>query len=357
MDRTRAATGSGRPLQRSAALYQRLAASAFGRWLCRYRRFLPVASFAAGAASFFLVERQVALAQWLAVLLLLGWVWLLAERLIGRWLSRWIDVRLSEGAARFGAQALHQEALFFVLPFFLATTSWNSGQAAYTGSVILAALASTVDPIYFDRIAARRWLFLGFHAFTMFAALLVALPVLMHLTTGQSLGLAAAAMAVFALPSLGDAIQVRRWWRWFLLTGLAIALASVAWITRGWIPPATLRMTEGAITQRVDTARREPASELSSVSPGDLANGLYAFTAIKAPRGLNQPILHVWSHEGEVVDRIPLEIVGGREQGYRAWSHKNHFPDDPTGRWRVSVATQDGQLLGVVRFKVQAGGD
>jgi len=341
------------PQTNAANLYQRIAASALGRWLYRYRRLLPIASFAAGVASFFMVERQAQLAQWLTALLLLGWVWLLAEGLIGRWLSRFVDVQLSQGAARLGAQALHQETLFFVLPFFLATTSWASGQITYTGSVIIAAILSVVDPIYLDQIAKRRWLFLGFHAFTMFAVLLVTLPIMLQLTTGQSLGWAAAGMAIFALPSLGQAIQVKRWWRWLLLSGLAVVLGITAWSTRAWIPPATLRVTEGAITTIVNESQREPDSELTSIAASRLNDrGLYAFTAIKAPLGLNQPILHVWSHNGEVVDRIPLEIIGGREEGYRAWSHKEFFPENPQGDWRVSVMTQDGQLIGIIRFDV-----
>lgn len=338
---------------RGTDIYQRFTASAPGRWLYRYRRLLPVASFVAGAASFFMVERQAQLAKWLTALLLLGWIWLLAERLIGRLFSRFIEIRLSEGAARLGAQALHQETLFFVLPFFLATTSWASGQVAYTGSLILAAVASTIDPIYLEQIAKRRWLFLGFHAFAMFAVLQVSLPIMLHLTTGQSLGWAAVCMAILALPSLGHAIQVHRWWRWILLTGLAASLASFAWLTRAWIPPATLRVTEGAITATVNTDQREPGSELTSIAASRLGgNGLYAFTAIKAPLGLNQPILHVWSHNGEVVDSIALEIIGGREQGYRAWSHKQSFPEDASGDWRVTVMTSDGQVIGVIRFEV-----
>ncbi len=103
----------------------------------------------------------------------------------------------------------------------------------------------------------------------------------------------------------------------------------------------------------VNAAQREPDSELIRIAASRLnEHGLYAFTAIKAPRGLNPPILHVWSHNGEVVDRIPLAIIGGREEGYRAWSHKEFFPEKPQGDWRVSVMTADGQLIGVIRFDV-----
>ncbi|MGV2836997.1 DUF2914 domain-containing protein, partial [Pseudomonas shirazensis] len=80
--------------------------------------------------------------------------------------------------------------------------------------------------------------------------------------------------------------------------------------------------------------------------------GLYAYTAINAPRGLNERIYHVWQLNGKEVDRIALDIHGGRKEGYRAWTHKQNFPPNPVGRWQVRVLTEDGQVIGVLRFKV-----
>ena len=52
------------------------------------------------------------------------------------------------------------------------------------------------------------------------------------------------------------------------------------------------------------------------------------------------------------VDRIALDISGGREAGYRAWTHKRNFPAQPAGRWRVRVVTEAGQMIGMLRFRV-----
>jgi hypothetical protein len=335
--------------------FTRLLESRAGRIAFRYRRLVPVASFAMGAASFFLVERQAALAQWVTALMLLGWVALLFEGLLCRLLARFFGERIPQAAVRFAAQCLHQETLFFVLPFFLASTTWLSGQALFTGLLIVAAAASTVDPIYLNGIAGRRWLFLGFHGFTLFVALLTAGPIMLSLTTGETVAIASVAMGICALPSFNDALQARHWWRWFLLAGLSLALGGMAWFGRFWIPPATLRSTDMAITLQVDVANREPGDDRDTFAAADLdADGLYAFSAIAAPRGLQQQVLHVWSHDGEVVDRIPLEITGGGpENGYRAWSHKLALGEDPTGSWRVAVITDDGQLIGARRFTVE----
>lgn len=318
----------------------------------RVRWLLPVGSFAAGLASFFLVERQAELARWLTAALFAGWLWLLFDGLLGRWLSRWLPEHIPRLATRFGAQSLHQETLFFVLPFFIATTTWRSGQILFTGTLVLAAAASIIDPIYVGFIGSRRWLFLGFHAFALFVALLVALPIVLGLTSGESLAAATVAMMIFALPSLAGVIDVRRTRRWALLVLVTLAVGAFAWTSRSWIPPATLRVTDAAITTVMHEDQRDPGRDLSSIPASRLQQGLYAYTAIKAPLGLRQPVVHVWRHQGEVIDRIRLQIVGGREQGYRAWSHKTSFPANPRGEWQVLVKTLDGQLIGVLRFEV-----
>ena len=67
---------------------------------------------------------------------------------------------------------------------------------------------------------------------------------------------------------------------------------------------------------------------------------------------MNERIYHVWLHDGREVDRIALDIQGGRKQGYRAWSHKQNFPSEVLGRWQVQVLTEAGQMIGVLRFDV-----
>lgn len=316
-------------------------------WLHRYRFLLAPLSFGAGLASFVLIERREWLAQWISALLILGWLLILAEEALAR------RLRLSPGVLRFGIQAIQQETFFFTLPFFLHTTTWSTGQAAFTALALAAALCSMWDPLYFGRIAKRPWLYLAFHALAVYIGALTVAPVLLHVTTTQTLALASASVAVLAVPSLLHLIQRERPLHWVMLFGGALALGAVSWQLRPWVPPATLWLHESMITEHVDAQTRLPGIELLSASPAHLhAQGLYAFTAIRAPRGLRERVYHRWLHEGVEVDRIALEIVGGRAEGYRAWSYKRGFPVDPRGDWTVQAVTEGGQLIGQFGFRV-----
>lgn len=303
-------------------------------------------SFGAGVASFLLIQRSERLAMALALLLLLSWAIMLLEGTLMRW-------KLPRGLLRFMVQAVHQETFFFSLPFFFATTSWTTPQAWFTGTLIVAGLATIWDPIYYGVIAARRALFLIFHALSVFVTMLVALPILLQLTTAQSLGLASISIALFSLPGLAQVLDRQRPMQLAALLLGAITLGMLMWQIRFWIPPATLWVRQAVITDRVDVASKSPGSPLAVITPARLhAEGLYAYTAIYAPRQLHERVYHRWVLNGQEVNRIPIEIFGGREEGYRAWSHKVGFPADPRGRWRVDVVTEGGQLIGSLSFAV-----
>ncbi|MDI5984088.1 DUF5924 family protein [Halomonas sp. M4R5S39] len=312
----------------------------------------PPIAFAAGLGSFFLVDRQQWLGGLLALGMLLAWLLLLSESLIGRLMASRGYPTLPRGVTTFIAQLIHQETLFFCLPFLLATTVWTSGQALFTLLLLAMAVLSILDPLYYKLADRQRWLYFAFHAQCVFLVVLVTLPTLLHLTTGQSLKLALAAMVLFSLPSLLHLIRPRRLRGWLALLALVGMLAALAWVGRVWVPPANLWITATALSPGFDTEAREPRDTLR-LTPGPLqASGLYAYTAIRAPRGLREEIFHVWRHEGEAIDRIPLVIEGGRDQGYRAWSHKQNFPERVEGRWRIDVMTDSGQRIGVLRFTV-----
>jgi len=319
----------------------------------RYPRLIALAGFVSGVCSFLLVDRQHGFAKVMAIVMLASWLWLMVENVLRQWVTRRFGWNLPPGLFRYATQMIHQESLFFVLPFLFVTTTWNSGQAIFTGLLAAMAVVSIVDPLYYKALSSRRWIFLGYHTLTVFAVLLTSLPIILQLTTTQSYRLALGVAVLLSFPSILVALSIRRLWQWPVVLGLSLMVGGLGWVLRTWVPPATLWLTDVAVTSSFDNLKREPGKSLKKISAVQLrSQGLYAYTAINAPRGLSERIYHVWLHNGDEVDRIPLEISGGREAGYRAWTHKQNFPSDVAGRWQVQIITEDGQMIGTLRFEV-----
>ncbi|TXH05571.1 MAG: DUF2914 domain-containing protein [Nevskiaceae bacterium] len=320
-------------------------------FLQRYPWLLPTLSFAAGWISFALVQRGERMARGIAALALLGWIALLLEDFLGDWIERLTRGRLNEKLLHFATQSLQQEIFFFALPFLIAATQRDLGQMVFTGIVIFAALASTIDPLYNARIASAAARRVIFHAFCSFLAVLVVLPLALRLPMEQALTLAVVLTIVFTLLSLPrllrDATPARRLLR---LTVLALALGTL-WMARASIPPAGLQVKQAVITASVSDDL-VPGAALPALTAAQLADGLDAFVAVRAPQGLSQPVSFDWRQNGVVVDRIAGTIRGGREAGYRTYSRKEHFPGDPRGAWTVDLRTSGGQLICRLDFRV-----
>ena len=317
----------------------------------RYPGVIALGGFISGVGSFILVDRQQGMASWIAIIMLVSWLWLMLENSFTQLFSKVFKREIPEPLLRYATQMIHQESLFFVLPFFFVTTTWNSSQAIFTGLLGAAALVSITDPLYYKWLAPKRSLFLALHTLTLFAALLTALPIILHLTTAESYKLALGVAMALSIPSLAVSLPLRSVKGWLMLLGVTAAIGCAGWFLRSWVPPATLWMTEVAISTQLQD--RTPGDDLKEVSASQLrSSGLYAYTAINAPRGLDERIYHVWQFNGKEVDRIALDIHGGRKEGYRAWTHKQNFPGNPAGKWQVRVLTEDGQLIGVLRFEI-----
>lgn len=86
--------------------------------------------------------------------------------------------------------------------------------------------------------------------------------------------------------------------------------------------------------------------------------GASCFSVVFAPRNLTTPIFHNWEKYNEVTEewvsqsRIEFPIRGGRDEGYRGYTTKTVLTP---GKWRCSVETERGALLGREVFRVNAG--
>ena len=116
------------------------------------------------------------------------------------------------------------------------------------------------------------------------------------------------------------------------------------------MPAAGLAVTDARVTQTIDGLA--PGAAVRRVRREELAQGVIAFAAIRAPAGLAQEVVFEWRHNGQR-ERIAVEIHGGKADGFRAYSRKQLFPADPVGLWIVDVLTPQAQLLERLRFVVE----
>lgn len=344
----------GRPLPTSVAGSRIDAALiAANRFLDRVPWLLPTASFAIGWVSFFLFQRGEGLARGIALIALVGWPWLLAENLVGRWVVARSKGRLSIGAVRFVTQQIQQEILFFALPFLFGAMVLEPGQMLFVAGAAVIAILVSIDPIYLKRIAPHAGLSSALHAYCTFIAALVVLPVALLMPLEQALPLAMAITAgslLLSLPRMLIAAPSNKL-RLFGCAALA-AIFPLMWALRAAIPPAGLWVREARVAHFVTNL--EPGPRVKYFGPGALqSSGAVAFVAVRAPTGLSQAVVFDWHLEGALIDRIPAEISGGSERGFRTYSRKQNFPARSRGNWRVDLRTPQGQLIARMRFTAQ----
>ena len=81
----------------------------------------------------------------------------------------------------------------------------------------------------------------------------------------------------------------------------------------------------------------------------------YVYSSVFSPTNINTQIFHEWQHYDDSTkkwvtkDRIALDIVGGRDGGFRTYSSET-LAD--SGLWRVNVMTLRGQLIDRIKFEI-----
>jgi Family of unknown function (DUF5924)/Protein of unknown function (DUF2914) len=315
-----------------------------------YPWLVPLVSFVAGWIGFVLVRRGEAFARGVALLSLLGWFWLLIEPWIRRRIERHRP-RMGNFVVNFISQSLQQELLFFSLPLLIGATQRDLGQITFTGLVSVAALVSTIDPVYERYVATRAARRLSFHAYCSWIAALVVLPIVVSLPVERALPISVVAVTAWLFVTLPLSLRSLKWkvTKVLWVAGV-LALPFALWELRAQVPPAGLAVTSARITQSI--AGLTPGEPVRRLTRADLARGVIAYAAIRAPAGLSQQIVFEWRHSGGGRERIVAEIHGGKADGFRTFSRKLVFPADGAGVWTVDVLTPQEQLLRRLQFVV-----
>jgi hypothetical protein len=260
--------------------------------------------------------------------------------------------RLVVTAADYTIQTLYHGLLLFVLPAYWASATLTSLNVVFLAVLAALALLATFDPWYRAIVHPRPWLGYVFFVVSIFAALNVALP-LVGLPPFGALMASAFAASLAITPVVRRAGG--RTWRGALrvTVALGVVAAALAAVGRAWIPPAPLFMARAAIVWDLPDLDAIEALPTTLSAAEVKERGLVAYTAIYAPAGLRQSVMHIWRHRGRVVEVVSLApVLGGRREGYRTYSRKTSFPDESEGRWSVDVVTASGQLIGRLRFRI-----
>ena len=87
--------------------------------------------------------------------------------------------------------------------------------------------------------------------------------------------------------------------------------------------------------------------------PGDK---IFCFAQVFSPTRFKDQLFVRWSYKDPRVgwqswDAIPMNIVGGREEGYRGYTVKTNYQP---GDWRVAIETSDGREVGRISLTIVA---
>ncbi len=289
-----------------------------------------------------LVRASIVIVSLLAALALL-WIappWRARERTGWR--------RRIDAAAGWASVNLAQNALSFVLPFFVLSTTWNSGNLVFTSLLAAAAVASCFDAFMRNRVLHHPIPAAIFVGLALFAAFQLVLPVLSGFAPRHVVwfagALAGAAASSLVIPGRATRGRIAL----FLALGAAVS-AGLARLALPLVPPAPLRLVSA--TFALGRVGLDPVQPIERLAAGQAAPA-YVFVSVEAPRGVFESV-RLQVEDGSAHRSRPLGIEGGRTGGYRLWTHVR--PALP-GVVRATVRTLGGQIVGRIAADAVASG-
>ena len=307
-----------------------------------------------GAVVLVLAHNRYGFLPWVVLFLALTWATtLFFSRLARPDTSR--AMRFAHGFVSYLTRIMYQETLFFLIPFYLYSTTFPSWNSAYV--IVLAALAvlSCFD-LVFDRLLREHRVFaLGFFALVTFSALQFFFPVLLKIRVHHGAYLAAAISLLAAVPLAFPWRELRQPRRIAaVVLGLLLA-AQATRVLRPFVPPVPLRLTRLRLASAFEPRGLKLIEEVEgTVTRAALASGkLYAVATVFAPTTLPTTVTIRFIHDGAVLRNSRTLELRAHQRGFRVWDGLRAPPGGfAAGRYRVEVRTGEGQLIGRASLRV-----
>jgi hypothetical protein len=246
---------------------------------------------------------------------------------------------------------LFQGMLFFQLPFYWKSSSFDAKTGGVLGLIAGCAVISTLD-LVFDRVLLRfKLIASAFFAVTLFGCLNLVIPALFSnaptlVTLLVAGGFSVATFLLFHLPLsvLRRPLGAGAFASIILLGVLAF------YFGRRAFPAVPMFVKEGG----VGTGLREDGSLTIEVRTVRF-DELFAVTDVQVV-GRGDSFSHVWRRGKDVLEEVPAAAEPSRDKSVVRVSSRlpaKSLPALPVGKYTVDVQTSQGQIVGRVVFDVK----
>ena len=318
----------------------------------KYYKYFPYLSLLLGILTILLWQRSFDFIRWafiyfiiigITTILLLGFIKYLSHK------NKTVPSII--WCIEFINQNLYQDLILFLLPIYYQSSTIYSKNVMFL--IIIAALAviTTFDNAYRTLILRNKVTQFLFYTFNLFAFLNFCMPVLLGMRNIYSLYISMTLSILLLTPLLLDYKEMLK--RSKMAAAALIILISLFAVNllKGFIPPVPLKLVSGTASVDVDRTKKEPIKSFVVISSKGV-DAVYCYTSIFAPMGIHERLWHIWKKDEKIVQKVVVEITGGRKDGFRTWSKKTIAENQDKGKWTVDVITDGGQLVGKVRFTI-----
>ena len=336
-----------------------------------FHRSLAVVTFVAGFLFDFVTMRRID--AWTDLALQLGYLIGLGGLLFYQHreaMGRWVPGRLVQAWWRYNVEAVHflYGGLLsaYVVLYFRSSTI--ARPAVFLALLVVVMVINEVPRVRQAGYPLR----LALYGFCLLSFLTYFIPIVLGRIDG----------AVFALSLLCSAIllwQVAGWltppdgsraiarMRLFAPAAGMLALIGVLYVLR-LIPPVPLSVRFHGVYHDVRREGGNYTLVYPEPPPGMLwrrdsrpfqrrdGDRLYYFARVFAPSGFRHRVMIRWEvfdptrGTWMTTDRVPLNVFGGRAEGFRGYAVKSNFTP---GNWRITAETEDGRAIATLSFDVE----